>query len=291
MSLLLLAEQKTDNQSMALFKKIRINFFLTFLLACVAFGCQSSNIAQNLERNFSNVQLEWNTIAEKPYISTAEYSEKNLLIHCVKVDLSNPNLKIKMLPQTPEQINSVYVKDFAKENNLAVAFNTTPFLAEGIFKNKNQTPAGISVIEGEQISKPLKAYCALAFFEEEQGFSARIFASQKEEGLQSASFAAGGFWQILKDGQIVQFNKIRDSRTFCAIDKAGATLFVFAVEGENKNRSSGLTYMECAEFVKALGLENAMEFDGGGSTQLVVNGKSLLTYKNKVKVPSLLGFE
>lgn len=279
---------------MEFFKKARPYFFL-ILISCVALSCQSSNIEQETKRDFSSVNLEWISVDGKPEICAAEYSEKNLLIHCVKIDLSAEKLRIKMLPQSAEQ-KSVFAKKFARKNSLAVAFNTTPFFTRGNFFPSRQIPAGICINSSTLISEPLSTYCALAFFKnnspekEQGGFTAKIFSTQTAPEIKEAEFAAGGFWQILKEGKILQFEKIRDSRTFCGLDKEGKTLFVFAVEGENKRRSVGMTYMECAEFALAIGIADAMEFDGGASTQLAVNGKSLLTYANKVKVPALLGF-
>lgn len=279
---------------MKFLKKARSSFFL-ILISCVALGCQSSNIEQERERDFSSVHLEWIPIDGKSELCVAEYSEKNLLVHCVKINLLAETLRITMLPQGAGE-KSVFAKQFARRNSLAVAFNTTPFSTNGNFFPARHIPAGICINARALISKPLSTYCALAFFKNDSpekshgGFTAKIFSTQIAPEIKDAEFAQGGFWQILKAEKILPFEKIRDSRTFCGLDKEGKTLFVFAVEGENKRRSGGMTYMECAEFARAVGIFDAMEFDGGASTQLVVNGKSQLTYVSKVKVPALLGF-
>ena len=108
---------------MEFFKKARPYFFL-LLISCVALGCQSSNIEQKNERDFSSVNLDWIPVDNNLEICAAEYSEKNLLIHCVKIDLSAEKIRIKMLPQNAGQ-KSVFTKKFARKNSLAVAFNTT----------------------------------------------------------------------------------------------------------------------------------------------------------------------
>lgn len=272
-------------------KKSRIYTFLVLALSCTAFGCKSTDAIMENERAFSSVRLEWNSTSEKQNVFTAEYCEERLLIHCVKIRLDAPEIKIKMLPQEA-QGKSAFVKEFARKNNLEVAFNTTPFSAKGIFKNREQRPLGICINDGKKISSPISSYCALAFFQNESkdGFRAQIFASQTDAELTNASFAAGGYWQILQEGKTILFKKFHDTRAFCALDAEGTTLFLFAVEGRSKSKSEGLSYMECAEFIKAIGLENAMQFDGGSSTQIIVGGKSILTYKNKLKVPAMLGF-
>ena len=265
-------------------------FFIAFLIAS-----QSSALPNARVRDFSSAKVEWKALENCAAICLTDYAERQLLIHCVKIDLTAPGLKIKMLPQKENSRDIFYAEEFCKQSGAILAFNTTPFYVRETGNDKKHSTAGLCVNDGELYSRALAGYCALGFFGFEagqptEGRRAKIFASQKDKGLEGARFAAGGFWQILKEKKVVQFKELRDSRTAVGLDAGGQTLYIIAVEGENTARSAGLTYMECAEFLRALGCENAMEFDGGSSTQLCVNGKSVLTYKNYVKVPAFLGF-
>lgn len=265
-------------------------FFIAFLIAS-----QSSALPNARVRDLSSAKVKWTALENCAAIQTAEYAERQLLIHCAKIDLTAPELKIKMLPKKENSRDIFYAEEFCKQSGALLAFNTTPFYVRENGADKKHSTAGLCVNGGEIFSRALTGYCALAFFGFEEGSPrenrrAQIFSSQKDKDISGARYAAGGFWQILKDKKIIQFKELRDSRTAVGLDAAGQTLYVIAVEGENLAKSSGLTYMECAEFLRALGCENAMEFDGGSSTQLCVNGKSVLTYKNYVKVPAFLGF-
>lgn len=265
-------------------------FFIFFL-----FASQSSALPNARARNFSKADIKWTPLKGAPFIQLADYRELQLTIHCAKIDLTAPSLAIKMLPQKPASREAVYVEDFCKKNGALLGFNTTPFYVMNSGNNKRHSAAGLCINQGQVNSRPLGSYCALAFygFEDGEKFSnrhAKIFDSQTDKEIKDAYYAAGGFWQILKDKKKIQFKELRDSRTAVGLDKDGQTLYVIAVEGENPARSAGLSYMECADFFLALGCENAMEFDGGSSTQFCVNGKSLLGYKNYVKVPALLAF-
>ncbi len=62
----------------------------------------------------------------------------------------------------------------------------------------------------------------------------------------------------------------RNPRTLAGIDKAGRTVLVTA-DGRS-TRSLGLSITESAEVAKALGLHDAVNLDGGGSTTMVVGG-------------------
>lgn len=265
-------------------------FFLFFL-----FASQSSALPNARVRDFSSVHVEWKALENCPAIQIADYRESQLTIHCAKIDLTSPRLKIKMLPQKENSRDIFYVEDFCRQSGAVLAFNTTPFYVNETGIDKKHSTAGICVNDGNLYSRALGSYCAIGFYGFEKGIDsstrrAQIFASQKDKDLANARHAAGGFWQILKDKKIIQFKELRDSRTAVGLDASGQCLYVIAVEGENPAKSAGLTYMECAEFFLALGCENAMEFDGGSSTQFCVNGKSVLGYKNYVKVPALLGF-
>ncbi|MBR5966296.1 MAG: phosphodiester glycosidase family protein [Treponema sp.] len=265
-------------------------FFLFFL-----FASQSSALPNARARDFSSVQVEWKPLENCAAIQTADYRESQLTIHCAKIDLTAPGLKLKLLPKKEKSRDIFYAEEFAKQNGAILAFNTTPFYIHQTKNDKKHSTAGLCVNDGALYSRALAGYCAIAFYGFEDGAEssercARIFASQKDKELADVKYAAGGFWQILKDKKIIQFKELRDSRTAVGLDASGQTLYAIAVEGENPAKSSGLTYMECADFLRALGCQNAMQFDGGSSTQFCVNGKSVLGYRNYVKVPAFLGF-
>lgn len=277
------------------FSKRAARYFTALFFLFILIASKSSALPNARERNLSVAKVEWKELEGCPYIQTAEYRERQLLIHCAKIDLAAPGLKIKMMPQKAASRDIFYVEDFCKQNGAALAFNTTPFYIHDTGTEKKHSTAGLCVNDGEVYSRALGGYCALGFFGFEKGADissrrAKIFASQTDKDLAGARFAAGGFWQILKNKKIIQFKELRNSRAAVGLDSSERTLFVIAVEGENPSKSAGLTYMECAEFFLALGCENAMQFDGGSSTQLCVNGKSVLSYKNYVKVPAAIGF-
>ncbi len=278
-----------------IFPRRAARYFLALFFIIFLYASQSSALPNARVRDFSSVKIQWKTLENCAAIQTAQYAERQLLIQCAKIDLTAPGLKIKMLPKKEKSSDIFYAEEFCRQSGAILAFNTTPFYVRETGIDKKHSTAGLCVNGGEIYSRALTGYCALAFFGFEEGSPqesrrAHIFSSQKDKDISGALFAAGGFWQILKDKKIIQFKELRDSRTAVGLDASGQTLYVIAVEGENPAKSAGLTYMECADFLRALGCENAMEFDGGSSTQLCVNGSSVLSYKNYVKVPALLGF-
>jgi hypothetical protein len=98
-----------------------------------------------------------------------------------------------------------------------------------------------------------------------------------------AALIIGGWPRILRDGEVVTADapivegtisrnaEVRHPRTAVGFSRDSTTLFLVTVDGRSE-RSVGMTLTELATFMRDLGASNAMNFDGGGSTTMVVNG-------------------
>jgi hypothetical protein len=94
----------------------------------------------------------------------------------------------------------------------------------------------------------------------------------------------GGWPRILRDGENVAGESAtlegtlsrnaesRHPRTAVGFSRDSSTLFVLTVDGRSEN-SGGMTLVELASVMRELGAWQAMNFDGGGSTTMVVEGK------------------
>ena len=93
----------------------------------------------------------------------------------------------------------------------------------------------------------------------------------------------GGWPRILRDGAIVAADaatlegtisrnaEMRHPRTAVGFSRDSATLYLFTVDGRSQ-QSLGLTLVELATVMRRLGAWNALNFDGGGSTTMVIDG-------------------
>jgi exopolysaccharide biosynthesis protein len=93
----------------------------------------------------------------------------------------------------------------------------------------------------------------------------------------------GGAGRLLVDGRplmaenakaesvSVSFMERQHPRTFIGLSKDSSTLFLCVVDGRQK-KSIGMSFGEMQEFLLRLGAWQALNFDGGGSTTMVVNG-------------------
>jgi len=93
----------------------------------------------------------------------------------------------------------------------------------------------------------------------------------------------GGWPRILRDGvnvvgdaatvegTISRNAEMKHPRTAVGFSRDSSTLYLLAVDGRSQ-RSVGVTLDELASLMRRLGAWNAMNFDGGGSTTMVING-------------------
>jgi hypothetical protein len=95
------------------------------------------------------------------------------------------------------------------------------------------------------------------------------------------SLLIGGWPRILRDGDIVAQDartlegtisrnaELRHPRTAIGFSRDSATLYLLAVDGRSEG-SVGMTLVELATLMRRLGAWQAMNFDGGGSTTMVI---------------------
>ena len=66
---------------------------------------------------------------------------------------------------------------------------------------------------------------------------------------------------------------------------------VLVVEDEKPGKSRGLSYSQCGQILRAMGCSDALEFDGGGSSELCINGCSVLSYRVLHRQANSFGFK
>ena len=91
-------------------------------------------------------------------------------------------------------------------------------------------------------------------------------------GLENIKFLIGGSSQILKDGSPTQTHHViagNHPRTGIGVSKDGSEMILATVDGRNSN-SKGVSQKEFGNILKSLGMYDAVNLDGGGSTTMAV---------------------
>ena len=219
-------------------------------------------------------EIRWRPLS--PGIEAADIHNPQLplIVHIVKIDLLNPAVSVitsesALFKNTRGRLRGETTRDFALRHNTIVAFNAAPFKTGSLLFSMYRTIVGIHITDFRRMSMPHERYGALLFYADK---TARIIDAQTEDLLmENVRHAVGGFWTILRNGTVLpQKLHRRDSRTAVGIADNGRTLFVVAVEGENKRKSHGLSFEETARLMRELGADDALQLDGGSSSSLVL---------------------
>ena len=207
---------------------------------------------------------------------------------CVRVDLNTEGLEIRATPNfAGEKSSKLNQTDFGLKNKPVVSINTTPFSYGPDF----DIPTGIVKFDGKELYPPVLKYSALCITASPPAPRAFILQTQSPSALLNYPYAFGGFFTILKDGQIIPYEKTRRSRTACGTSQDHRFLYLFAACAQNDpSGNNGLTYEECALILQQLGCTDAMQFDGGHSTGLTVNGHNKIKPALQRKIPAALAF-
>lgn len=272
--------------------KAHRSLFLLFIFSFLITSCQTT---KPYEKTTNTIDLSpcptpWTTISTGIQTTHSKIPSRKITWHCVKIDLDIQNLQLVISPENTQKENSSFdlfpLKKFARKNKTIVAINTTPFDL-----GDTNTPAGIIKNKNNLISPPIKKYSALCFSKNDKNqLRAFIADSQTEDILSKADYAIGGFYTILEDSTIYNFEKTYRSRSACGISHNGRFLYLFsATPVFSMNDQNGLTYEECAQILKSLGCEKAMQLDGGHSTGLCINNKQVESPFFQRKIPAALG--
>ena len=90
--------------------------------------------------------------------------------------------------------------------------------------------------------------------------------------------AVGGRVWLVQDGAIVkQTDTAVEPRTCIGVSKDGTKVYIMAIDGRNFWYSNGMAYDEMGQCLKALGTENGINLDGGGSTTFFIRNTSSFT--------------
>ena len=109
----------------------------------------------------------------------------------------------------------------------------------------------------------------------------KITLSKRIEGGQPSAAVSGDRPLLVNSVRTVVNNSIAHPRTAVGIDADGRRLLILVVDGRSAS-SRGYTMVELADIMTALGAENALNLDGGGSSAMYTrNGAGAMTIVNE----------
>ncbi|MGD1714086.1 phosphodiester glycosidase family protein [Dapis sp. BLCC M172] len=210
-----------------------------------------------------------------------------IMIHVVTIDLSTTGMKVLVTPRiytSPDmKISARTTSEFVNEFDLQLAINANFF-----YPFYEKTPwdfypksgdlvnvVGRAISNGDDYSIVDRNWPTLCF-------NLKNYAQISDNSICPAQTtqAISGNLILIANGQAIAvpgnspFNQRAYPRTAVGINQKGDKLWLVLVDGKQPFYSDGVTMAELQEFLINLGIDKALNLDGGGSTTLVVRPDS-----------------
>ncbi|PRD52750.1 phosphodiester glycosidase family protein [Sphingobacterium gobiense] len=216
------------------------------------------------------------TVTDGVVASEIEYlSQKGLAmkIFIFDVDLSHPNVDI--VASSPNNANAFAMQRMTEQ--AVHADNEINRVWAGIngdfYNMDNGTPRGVFYKKGVALRTTFDGGDRSFFAIGDDGLA---FVATREEYPDIAAAgvikeAVGGSVTLLREGNVLTHtDNTIEPRTCIGVSADGKRVFMMAVDGRNFWYSNGMLFEELGHCLKALGAENGINLDGGGSTTFFV---------------------
>ncbi len=203
------------------------------------------------------------------------------IVHLVTVDLDAPGIGFFVTPGDPAAelpLSARTVSDFLAEFHLQIAVN-----ADFFSPWYSHNPIDFYPRRGDPVAVDGYACSAGTRYGRIKNPTERTLRFSRAERpsftlpLEEAWNAVSGE-PLIEDGEvkIASFHDVEriHPRTAVGLDRLETKLFLVIIDGRQPGYSEGATLPELAEVLLAAGAWNALNFDGGGSTALVIEGAS-----------------
>jgi predicted chitinase len=207
----------------------------------------------------------------------------------IRIDLTHPDIEFIVTPQVPVDAGWVTrcmtTLDFARQEKVQLAINASPFEPLREKAGEPMKIVGLHLTRGQTLSPPLTKKDDMGALLLHGDNQARLFNYPlKSEELALARHGLGGFSMVLQNGKNL-LNKERTElpakhpRTAVGLSEQGKYLWWLIVDGRQPGKSEGLTYKELGDWALTLGIPDVLNFDGGGSTTLVLQDPKSSEYQ------------
>lgn len=214
-------------------------------------------------------------------LSYIDYADKPMRLFILEVDLNNPRIKLKAgTPNNGTTYGKQTVTDIAMRhdapNNRVIAALNGDF-----FNGTTGEPQSVVYKNGTAI-KPVSALCALCTFlaVDNQG-NPSIVSKERTIDATIIREAVGGYHWLVKDSaKVTQGDPSIEPRTAVGVTMNKVVYFV-VVDGRVATYSNGMSFAQLSNVFAALGVKDAINLDGGGSTTLAVKDGASWAVKNR----------
>lgn len=207
-------------------------------------------------------------VTEIKYLSKKGLAMK---IFVMEVDLSNPNIAIEAsMPNggtefgmQPMTVQASYVD--SEDKKVWAGVNAD------FYNMTTGVPQGIVYRNGTAVKTTFQDAVCTYFAITKDGKA--IIAGQDvyDDVKGDIKEAVGGRVWLVQDGAVAkQTSDVLEPRTCIGVSEDGSKVYFMAIDGRNHWYSNGMAYEDMGYSLKALGAENGINLDGGGSTTFFI---------------------
>jgi hypothetical protein len=231
---------------------------------------------------------QWEPYAEEfgggIFLFAGKTEKPRLEFWALRVNLDEPGLSIVVSGPEPSggafrenHIPAASVSLFVENTGCVAGINVNPFSPVSAKVGEDRFIDGITVSDGVVVARPNPRFDALVFYSDGAAGRAAIVSQGELADTGGIAHAVGGFQTVLRGGmptnrvleQAADGKAPRHPRSAAGLSAEGNVLYLLAVDGR-RLFSVGVTEAELALLLQRLGAYDGLNFDGGGSTALVL---------------------
>jgi len=267
-----------------LLSNLILSSLLLLVISCNTFSPIAHGSGASAEFAFVEaVEAEWRAFDDGIDYFHGKIISPRLEFWALRVDLTSPQIRIVIKDGMAANgcALSTKVTTFVRDNNLLAGINAVPFDVISSREEKPIQNMGIVISDGEMLAPANTQYDAIVFFKDSEPVKAAIVSQSAIHSTENIENAAGGFHQILADGQTTERTQNSDAyptgaarhpRSAAGISANGSHLYLLVIDGR-RSGSIGATEHETALLLLSLGAWNGLNLDGGGSSALALRGQ------------------
>jgi hypothetical protein len=218
------------------------------------------------------------------FLFAGKTEKPRLEFWALRAELDEPGLSIVVSGPEPSDgafrenyIPAASVSLFVENTGCVAGINANPFSPVSAKVGEDRFIDGIAVSDGVVVARPDPRFDALVFYSGGVAGKAAIVSQGELTNTGGIAHAVGGFWTVLRDGmpanrvleQAADGKALRYPRSAAGLSADGNILYLLVVDGRRPS-SAGVTEAELALLLQRLGAYDGLNFDGGGSTALVL---------------------
>lgn len=285
--------------------KLRYIFIFLLFTSCVSnkyyaitgYSYKKITSYQNNE-SFNLENINYTKIIDGIEIARLANETQPLIATIAKINLKDSNLIIIGTEKTRFKRDGFVLAEttmaFAKRNDTDLAINANFFTFKYSFLDVLYKPLGLYINEGNILSNAHPDFAQIVFTHNKEPLISKDFDTSFD-----VMYGIAGHNQVLKNGKIVISGKSKkmDSRTLIGVNQTKDIIIILCIDGERKKISEGATLIKATKIIEKLGVYDAIELDGGGSSTLIakIEGKQQQiipsSKKQFRKVATNLGFK